>query len=186
MRSDLASHFCRARYSRTIRPRCFAAILQPRSAAPARPTSPPTNQPCAPIHNDVPWSVALGFCSAAFCRGAWVRVSSFDRAIYPGRRRAHPSALRLGPHGLPALQTQRQVPPPAPQVPRSPLSRTRHIAICRAELKLPRQQHRPRRARRPPSCLKCPDAPQMDGRTILAARAKRPRSVLVESKPPRE
>ena len=40
----------------------------------------------AVVDDDVPWSVALGFCSAAFCRGAWVRVSSFDRAIYPGRR----------------------------------------------------------------------------------------------------
>ena len=89
----------------------------------------------AVVDDDVPWSVALGFCSAAFCRGAWVRVSSFDRAIYPGRRvlprstlsrssfyggvypgrrRARPSALRLGPHGLPALQTQRQVPPSPP------------------------------------------------------------------------
>ena len=29
---------------------------------------------------------------------------------------------------------------------------------------LPRPKHRPRRARRPPSCLKCPDAPPMDGR----------------------
>ena len=29
-------------------------------------------------------------------------------------RRAAPSALRLGPHGLPALQTQRQVPPKPP------------------------------------------------------------------------
>ena len=39
---------------------------------------------------------------------------SFYGGVYPGRRRARPSALRLGPHGLPALQTQRQV-PPAPQ-----------------------------------------------------------------------
>ena len=59
-------------------------------------------------------SAALGFCSAAFCRDAWFRVSLRDGGVYPGRRRARPSALRLGPHGLPALQTQRQV-PPAPQ-----------------------------------------------------------------------
>ena len=32
----------------------------------------------------------------------------------------------------------------------------------------------------------CPDAPPMDGRTILAASAKCPRSVLVESQSPRE
>ena len=38
-----------------------------------------------------------------------------------------------------------------------------------------------RRARRPPSCLKCPDAPPMDGRTILSPRAKCPRSVLAAS-----
>ena len=102
----------------------------------------------AVVDDDVPWSVALGFCSAAFCRGAWVRVSSFDRAIYPGRRvlprstlsrssfyggvypgrrRARPSALRLGPHGLPALQTQRQVPPKPPRFAAEPA-----FANCRA------------------------------------------------------
>ena len=52
----------------------------------------------AVVDDDVPWSVALGFCSAAFCRGAWVRVSSFDLAIYPPRREVprHPlSRLRF-------------------------------------------------------------------------------------------
>ena len=72
---------------------------------PPRPPDQPTHRPTNPaprstttfrgasrslisavVDDDVPWSVALGFCSAAFCRGAWVRVSSFDRAIYPGRR----------------------------------------------------------------------------------------------------
>ena len=84
---------------------------------------------------------------SAFCRGTRFRVSSFDRAIYPprrevprhplsrssfyggvypGRRRARPSALRLGLHGLPALQTQRQV-PPAPQTAAEPAFAFPHL-----------------------------------------------------------
>ena len=144
----------------------------------------------AVVDDDVPWSVALGFCSAAFCRDAWFHVSSFDRAIYPGRRvlprstlsrssfyggvypgrrRARPSALRLGPHGLPALQTQRQGPPKPPKLPRSLLSRTRHIAICRAESK--RRANKNRRAAPRPVVVRgrVPQASPSRG-TILAVR----------------
>ena len=137
---------------------------------------------------------------SAFCRGAWVRVSSFDRAIYPGHRvlprstlsrssfyggvypgrgtAASASALRLGPHGLPALPRNAKSPQP-PVLPRSPLSRTRHIAICRAELKLPRQQHRPRRARRPHERLsasrRAPNGRANDSRGPREVSPQRPR-----------
>ena len=149
-------------------------------------------------------SAALGFCSAAFCRDAWFRVSlrdggvypgragwlllsafcrgtrfrvsSFDRAIYPcrrvlprstlshssfyggvypGRRRARPSALRLGPHGLPALQRNAKS-PQAPQTAAEPAFANATYRDMSRRVETPHQQQPPRR---PASCCRpwsCP------------------------------
>ena len=117
------------------------------------------------------------FCRApaAICRGVVpICRARYSRTIRPPMlRRDSPTAIRR--------DASRQA---------SPIRLGKRCTISKLSpdpaLFLPRPKHRPRRARRPPSCLKCPDAPPMDGRPILAPRADRPRSVLVESQLARE
>ena len=120
-------------------------------------------------------SAALGFCSAAFCRQAERSEGSRPQR---GRPKGAPAAVSLG------LRFCRDA--WFRVLPRSTLSTLSTLKTLKT-LTTRRARNTDRAAPAVHTCAwHCPDALSLGGRRILAARAKCPRSVLVESQSPRE